>query len=109
MIFHTKVTTTVPGGPSGEYDDFGNEIVLPPQSVTFRGELRPLTGAETDNGTRDMVITRFRLFYPRKRTMTATSTVTVSGVEYKVVGEPEPHSIGGRLHHYEVLLERVTG
>lgn len=109
MIFHTKVTTTVPGGPTGEYDEFGNEIISPPKTVTFRGELRPLTGAETDNGTRDMVITRFRLFYPRRIAFTATSTVAVSGIEYKVVGEPEPHSIGGRVHHREVLLERVTG
>ncbi|MBZ4498034.1 hypothetical protein [Dermacoccus sp. Tok2021] len=109
MIFHTKVTTKVPGGPSGEYDDFGNEIVSPPKTVAFRGELRPLSGAETDNGARDMVITRFRLFYPRRIAFTATSTVLVSGLEYKVVGEPEPHSIGGRLHHHEVLLERVTG
>ena len=109
MIFHTKVTTTIPGGPTGAYVDIGNEIVSPPKTVTFRGELRPLTGAETDNGTRDTVVTRFRLFFPRHVTLTATSTVAVAGTDYKIVGEPEPHSIGGRVHHYEVLLERITG
>jgi hypothetical protein len=107
MIFHTKVSATLEGGYIE--DEFHNEIPVPGETITFRAELRPLTGDEKDSAERDLIVTRFRLFYPRTIMLTALCTVNVNGQEYKIVGQPEPHSIGGRVHHYEVLLERITG
>ena len=107
MIFHSTMKATLEGGFIE--DEYHNEIPVPGEVITFRGELRPLTGDERDTGERDVIITRFHLFYPRTVTLTALCTVNVNGIEYKIAGQPEPHSIGGRVHHYEALLERITG
>lgn len=107
MIFRTKIEGFKPGEQIGT-DPLGNPIFGPDEEITFYGELRPLQGSETIAG-RDAVTTRYRMFIPRTITITSFDKITINGTEYDVEGEPEPHSIGGRLHHYEVIVKRVAG
>lgn len=106
MIFHTPVTT-LSREQVGE-DSFGNPIYEDVES-TIRGELRPLQGDEKAEGNRETVTTRFRLFMPPSASLRALDGISIFGEEFELVGEPEPHTINGRLHHKEVLVQRVTG
>ena len=111
MIFRTKVTGLIRGEMTGK-DGHGNPIYGPDELVPMYGELRPLTGEEKGAGNnRDIVVTRFRVFLPPTGgdQLGAFDKLTVMGLDYNVVGVPEPHHISGRVHHYEVIVERVTG
>lgn len=107
MIFRTKIVG-LKRGEIIDYDSRGNPIYGPDEEITFYGELRPLQGSETVGG-RDLVITRFRMFIPRAVGITAFDKITIDGQEYTVEGEPEPHNIGGRIHHFEAIVRRATG
>lgn len=107
MIYRTRLVALKPGEPT--WDDFGNPVPGPSVETPFYGELRPLTGDERADGTRDLVKTRFKVYTPPSVDLTAYDSVRALGQDYSVVGEPEPHNVGGRVHHYEVLVERIVG
>ncbi|MGD7706344.1 hypothetical protein [Microlunatus sp. Y2014] len=107
MIFKTKLVGLQRGEQTG-VDRYGNPIYGPDIEVPFYGELRPLVGDE-NLVNRELVITRFRMFIPRTVIFTAFDKVRYDGKDYQFVGHPEPHNIGGRIHHHEVVVERATG
>lgn len=76
---------------------------------TVYGDLVPLASEEyTDAG--QQIVTRYRVFLPVSAGLvTATDEVVVDGIRYGVRGDAEPHRLVGRLHHYEVVVERVQG
>ena len=76
---------------------------------TVYGDLVPLASEEyTDAG--QQIVTRYRVILPASAGLvTATDEVVVDGIRYGVRGDAEPHRLGGRLHHYEAVVERVQG
>ena len=108
MIFKTPIAVTVPGEIIGK-DPRGNPIYSDPVVTTHYGEFRPLQGDE-DYRTGENITQRFRVFLPPSAGETpGTSSLEILGHAYQLVGNTEPHNIGGRVHHYEVVVERVTG
>ena len=108
MLFRTRIKALRRGPLLGK-DAHGKPIYGPDIEQWFYGDLRPLSGEEIFNAGGTTVITRFRLFTPPMVTLDSTTKITAFGSTYAVVSEPEPHNIGGQLHHYEVLVERRTG
>lgn len=108
MIFRTPITTLTKGDVIG-YDAHGNPTYGPDVEGTIHGELRPLQGDEPATAFHDRVVTRYRLYAPPTATLTAYDSIRILGSRYGLIGQPEPHTIGGRLHHYEVIVERTTG
>lgn len=73
------------------------------------GDLVPLASElYTDAG--QQIVTRYRVFLPVSAGLVvASDKVVVDGLKYGVKGDAEPHRLGGRLHHYEAVVERVQG
>lgn len=76
---------------------------------TVYGDLVPLASElYTDAG--QQIITRYRVILPASAGLvTATDAVVVDGIQYAPQGDAEPHRLGGWLHHYEAVVERVQG
>lgn len=76
---------------------------------TVWGDLVPLASEEyTDAG--QQIVTRYRVFLPASAGLVVgTDEIVVDGIRYGVKGDAEPHRLGGRLHHCEVVVERVQG
>lgn len=82
--------------------------------VTVAAEQYPAAvqpiNSDQNMAAQNQVITRFRMFLARSAPEVDNSTpVTWRGKDYMVVGAAEPHTINGRLSHYEYVMERVTG
>lgn len=107
MIYRTRITLLRRGQVIGE-DEYGRPLYGPDTTTAFYGEVRPLAGEE-NTAAMQQVTTRFRMFLPPGVNADAVDRVDHLGLSYRIVGQPEPHTIGGRLHHLEVLVERVTG
>lgn len=71
-------------------------------------EVRPLGGDEAIAAAQQ-VITRFRVFLPPTTVLAATDAIKWRGIRYELAGDVEPHTFRGQVHHFEVLVERVTG
>lgn len=78
------------------------------QDVQFRGELQPLDSDEF-LAAQDQVKTRCRVLAPVSTGLKATESVKVDGQVYQVTGDPLVHRLGGRKHHLEAVVTRVTG
>lgn len=73
------------------------------------GELTPLASEEYTNAAQT-VVTRYRVYLPPSAgPVVGTDQVLVAGVLYDVKGDSEPHRLKGRLHHFELVVERVQG
>lgn len=108
LTFRTKIHALKQGGQIGT-DDWGDPIYGPDVDDVFYGEIRPLQGDERVTAhSAEVITTRFQLFIPAKTDITAYDKVVVFGQEYQVKGQPEPHNIGGRIHHFEAIVERIT-
>ena len=109
MILRTPISVTTPGGELIGRDSRGNPIYSKPTTTTHYGEFRPLQGDE-DYRTGETITQRFRVFLPATAGDTpGTASLAVMGKQYRLVGNAEPHNIGGRVHHYELVVERTTG
>lgn len=90
------------------YDGDGNDQYVDVQSAV-RAEVRPLGSSETV-GDRTTVQSRYRVFLPASATdVTASDAVTWRGIKLELQGDVEAHTLGGRVHHFEVIAQRVTG
>jgi hypothetical protein len=106
------VTTRVPA-----VDDDGHPILdtynrptFTETTVTVVGAFAPVSGAEgLDN--QDQVVTAPQAFLPTGTAIDSDSSLTIDGLSYEVVGEPEvwgnPYS--GSAPGICVMLRRVTG
>ena len=93
-------------------DDLGIPIYGTTET-TVRGELVPLSGEES-TAAQQQVVTRFRAFLPPSCGGLGAPEPTDAlkdpeGLKYEVKGQPEPHRLGGRVHHWELIVERITG
>jgi len=72
---------------------------------------QPDTSTETADGTRDTVITGYRLITPKGRDidLLATDRIEVDGMTLEVDGAVGRYKVGGRVHHVEARLREVTG
>lgn len=91
-----------------DVDEHGNPVYGPDQGTAYYGEFRPLeTSEHTRTDGTDVPVTRFKVFLPPQVTnLTGYDRMLVGGVQYTLQGHPEPHNIGGRLHHWECLVKR---
>ena len=84
-------------------DSYGNDVTEDAVTV-YPAEVRPMSSQEPINGP---VTTRYRIFLPASATdVTAADAVRWRGrtLELRV----QPHSIGGRLHHHEVIARLAS-
>lgn len=92
---------------TGDRDDYGRPIYAY-RETTVWGDLTPLASEEYTEAAQQ-VVTRYRLHLPVGAPVVGTDEVVVDGLTYGVKGDAEPHRLRGRLHHYEAIVERVTG
>jgi len=79
------------------------------ENVTVPAELRPLGSIETVSAVNDTVTTRYRMFSNVDITADGATWFTWLGSSYKIAGDVEHHTIGGRLHHHEAIVVRYSG
>jgi hypothetical protein len=71
-------------------------------------EFQPNSSSEAvDN--QDRTVTSWRVFLPAGADVTAVDRWRFLGVVYEVDGEVERHRRGGRDHHTECVVRRVSG
>ena len=102
MILHDRVTVVT---REQYYDDYGTPLWRdgPPRAVP--AEVRPMTSEESDTTT--IVETRYKVFLPPTEDgLTAQDKISWRGQPFEVLGDYEPHLVGGRLHHLEVVVRR---
>lgn len=99
-------------GPSGDEDDYGNELqgetvvstVCEFQSVRSRGD-------QEDGSHNELAESRWNVFLPADTDVASGDALIVSGVEYEVDGEAwlarNPRTQG--VSHVEVTVKRVAG
>lgn len=109
MLFHTKFTGIKRGEPQGR-DAHGQIKYGPDVEIAMRGELINGTAAEpwSTNARTPMVTNTFRLLLPPSNALEAVDKVRILGKVYRIDGEPVPILVGGRLHHYEAELKRIS-
>lgn len=71
-------------------------------------EMQPESSDE-DIVQQQRTTSRWRLFLPAGADMTARDRWRFFGVDYEVDGDVEHHRRGGREHHLEARLLKVTG
>lgn len=100
------VVTVIRRVDTGRRDSRGNRI-YEDVPVPYRAEVRPLTSQENPASGGLTVTTRLRVFLaPSATDITPSDALTWRGVDYEVEGDVEPHTIGGRLHHFEAVVKR---
>lgn len=96
-------------------DPYGNPSIerdwASATTTTYAGvSVQPDTSTEAV-GDRPVVVTGWRLATPRGSDidLLATDRVTYDGMTLEVDGEVARYFLGGRVHHVEARLKRVTG
>ena len=108
MRFHdsgTRLRGVVVAGTQGRPDrlDWAS-----PTALDMPCEFQPNSTSENvDN--QDRTVTSWRLFLPPAADITAVDRWRFLGVVYEVDGEVERHRRGGREHHVELVVSRVSG
>lgn len=103
MILHDKVAV-LRREQIGK-DEYGTPIYGDVE-IASPAEVRPLTSDEATDTT-GIVTTRYRVFLPPSADeLTSVDALTWRGQKYEVMGDYEPHLVGGRLHHIEVIVRR---
>jgi hypothetical protein len=86
-------------------DRYGNDVLQDPEH-TYAAEIRPRGSQEPIEGP---FTTRYRVFLPASADdVTPADAVRWRGATLKLQGDVEPHTFGGRLHHFEVIAQRTT-
>lgn len=111
MLSHllTRECTIVRRTPSGDTDDYGNDIPAETTTVTVC-ELQQTQRTEgADAG--ETSATTWLLILPANTLLDTSDSVSVSGHEYELVGDPwtarNPET--GVDHHLEATVQRVAG
>ena len=91
------------GGGRDENDD-----PIPATNVPIRAAVIPISGTEQAQRGRSTSLTTYRLVVADARIEQVT-TVVWRTKTYTLEGLPMPYRVGGRHHHYEVLMSRGQG
>lgn len=103
-MFRDRITTTIREFLG--YNEWGEPVYTDVTSGPIPAEVRPLGSAETVDAGANVVTTRYRVFVGPDTVLDATSAVTWRGGSYEVEGDLEPHVLGGRVHHHELIVKR---
>lgn len=76
--------------------------------VDYPAEFQPL-GSTEDVVAQQRTESTHKVFMPADADVLATDRIRYLGIDYQVDGQPEAWSPGGRKHHMEVLVFRVSG
>lgn len=76
--------------------------------VDYPAEFQPL-GSTEDVVAQQRTESTHKVFLPAEADVTATDRIRYLGIDYQVDGQPEAWGRGGRKHHMEVLVFRVSG
>ena len=106
-MFRGKTPCTVQRQVKTGTDRYGTPTYAT-QDIAFRGDLAPLDSDEY-LAAANQVTTRYRLLAPMSAALVASDRVKVDGLVYEVTGDPGVHRLGGRKHHLEAIVTRVTG
>lgn len=79
-----------------------------PTELDLPCEFQPNSTSE-DVQNQDRTVTSWRVFLPAAADITAADRWWFLGVVYEVDGEVERHRRGGREHHVELVVRRVSG
>ncbi|WP_338892543.1 hypothetical protein [Rhodococcus sovatensis] len=102
LLLRDTVTLKI-GGGMDENDD-----PIPAQNLPVRAEVIPISGDEQAARGRMMTSVEYRLLVADKRIETVTQA-TWRGLVYTFQGKVMAYRIGGRVHHYEVVMRTGTG
>ncbi len=110
-LFTETVVLHVPGGPTGEYDDLGNEIIAPDRDVETPAWYEQRTSTEALDA-REQRVWGFWLYVPLDAPLDDGVDVTlpIDGKRYRVVGEPGRQPGGFIVDGYILAaIERHAG
>lgn len=93
MLFHDTVKLVRVGGGT----------------PTVRGEMTPLVSTEPDVEGRVQVSTKYRLVVGASAVLDALDSVQWRGRTYDIQGDALLHTVAGRPHHQELIVERRVG
>ena len=102
LLLRDSVMLQIGGGT----DENGDPI--PAQDVPIRASVIPISGTEQAQRGRSTTLTTYRLVVTDPRIEQVT-TVVWRTKTYTLEGLPMPYRVGGRHHHYEVLMSLGQG
>ncbi|MDH3025314.1 hypothetical protein QEN35_13050 [Gordonia alkanivorans] len=102
LTLRDSVTLKIGGG----WDE--NNDPLPAQTVAVRATVIPISGDTQAMRGRSATLTTYRLVVADRR-IEQVSTVIWRAKTYTLEGLPMPYRVGGRHHHYEVLMSLGQG
>lgn len=111
MLFTETVTLHIPGGETGEYDDFGRPITSEPRDETWPAWYEERTSTEALDA-REQRVWGYWLYLPLDAPLDDGVTVTlpIDGVTYRVVGEPGRQPGGFIVEGYiRAAIEKAAG
>lgn len=95
--------------PSGDYDDYGNQLPGEPVDTPSPAWVEPLTSREA-NDRQIQQTYGYVMYLPLDADVTGLDAIVYRGTEYEMIGEPQ-HQPGGFIvdGYLRVVVERVTG
>ena len=110
MSLMTETCTLVlAGGPTGEYDRYGEPVIGPPRRESWPCWFEPRTSGE-DVRAADQQTDGYWLYLPLGAPLTSADSVVLPVGEYEAVGEPAYQPGGFLVEGFlKTALERVRG
>jgi hypothetical protein len=103
------VVLRIKGGPTGEYDDYGNEVTGPPVIETWSAWYEPRSSGE-DTVAKDQQVFGYWVYLPLDAPLSGADAVLIEGVPYEVDGEPGRQPGGSLVPGFiKAAVKRVTG
>jgi hypothetical protein len=108
-LFSQTAVLRYAGGPTGDYDDYGNPTVGERHEVPTPAWWEPRTSGE-QTVAQQQVTSGYWLYLPEHTDLTAVDAVILMGEEYEVDGEPGRQPGGFVIEGYvKTAVKRVTG
>lgn len=104
--FRLPVTLKRQGEVIGE-DAHGNDVYGPSINETYYGHAQPLTSEERVAEGLASTVTAQRVYLPPQASaLTAADRLTIDGVVWEVIGNPQVHRVGAHIHHLTAVTKR---
>lgn len=119
-FFDLPVGLKLRGGPTGEYDDYGNPVLEPDRTVVEYGWYQPASSSENDDRQEQFTYS-YTVYLPLDTQLSGVDAVVLfgdvdgageleGGVTFPVNGQPQRQpGAFGLPGHAVVLTERMTG
>lgn len=106
-VYADEVTVVRAPAAEGPYGSDDRDWSTASRTVTV-ATVQPLSSSE-DTVEQERTVTRWRVFLPPDADVHAADRVEWDGVSYEVDGDVERWKRRGVLHHFELVMRRVTG